>query len=131
MSTIKKKERLSSQKEIVYLVKEGDMFYCYPFRILWSVTPNDEHPSFHMQAAFSVPKKKFKKAVKRNTIRRRMKESFRLNKEPFKQEMKKYPFTLSLLIIYTPTNELKYTKIDHGMKKIFQRLKKAIAEKTQ
>ncbi|MGM0531653.1 MAG: ribonuclease P protein component [Bacteroidota bacterium] len=128
---VRKNERLSSQKEITFLVKEGNTLFCYPFRILWSASQNAQGAPFHIQAAFSVPKRKFKKAVQRNTIRRRMKEAFRLNKEPFKKEMEQYPLTLSLLIIFTPSNELNFAKIEAGMKKAFHILKKALSEKTQ
>ncbi|MBS3774129.1 MAG: ribonuclease P protein component [Bacteroidales bacterium] len=130
MNSLRKNERLSSQKEIALLVKEGNTFLCYPFRIMWSVSRNERDHSFRIQSAFSVPKKKFKKAVKRNKIRRRMKEAFRLQKEPFKKEMTHHPFTLSLLIIYTPHKELNYAKIEAGMKKSFQMLKKVLSEKT-
>lgn len=131
MSTLRKNERLSSQKEISYLVKQGNTFSCYPFRILWSISPNAQVSTFQLQAAFSVPKKKFKKAVQRNTIRRRMKEAFRLNKEPFKKDMKEQPLKLSLLIIFTPVYELDYEKIENGIKKTFQILNKQITDKTQ
>lgn len=131
MSTLKKHERLSSQKQIAELVKEGNTFLKYPFRVMWSVSKIEHRGSFQMEVAFSVPKRKFKKAVKRNTIRRRMREAFRLNKDQFRQEMALYPFKLSLLIIYTPAKELHYDRIEDGMKKTFEILKKAIAEKTQ
>jgi len=131
MSTFRKNERLSSQKEITQLVKEGNTFLCYPLRVLWLVSHNERNASFQIQAAFSVPKKKFKKAVDRNTLRRRLKEAFRHNKDAFKKEMKDYPYTVSLLIIFTPVNALNYEKIEAGIKKSFQILKKQIAEKTQ
>jgi ribonuclease P protein component len=131
MSTFKKHERLSSQKQIANLFKEGNTFLNYPFRVLWSVSKNERNESFQMQVAFSVPKRKFKKAVTRNTIRRRLKESFRLNKERFIEEMGPYSFNLSLLIIYTPAKELHYNTIEAGMKKNFDILKKVIADKTQ
>jgi ribonuclease P protein component len=131
MSTFKKHERLSSQKQIAKLVQEGNTFLNYPFRVLWSISKNEHSESFHMQVAFSVPKRKFKKAVTRNTIRRRMREAFRLNKDRFNEEMEPYPFNLSILIIYTPARELHYNTIEAGMKKNFEILKKALADKTQ
>ncbi|MFP4620014.1 MAG: ribonuclease P protein component [Bacteroidales bacterium] len=131
MSTMKKHERLASQKKISYLAKEGNTFFSYPFRVLWCVDRNEENSPFRIQAAFSVPKKKFKKAVKRNVIRRRTKEAFRLNKEPFKQEMKNFPLTLYLLIIFAPKKELDYSTIEEGMINSFEMLKKHIVRKTE
>ena len=130
MSTFKKSERLSSKKQISSLVINGNTLYCYPFKILWLISPSGPGVPFRMEAAFSVPRRKFKKAVRRNTIRRRMKEAFRLNKEDFKQHLRDHPCVLSVLIIFTPRKELGYAEIDHGIKSAFQILKNIIQDKT-
>src|SRR6056297_1791760 len=116
MSSFKKNERLSGQKEISLLMKKGNVFHRHPFRIQWLVFPNDSGYSFQMKAAFSVPRRKFKKAVKRNTIKRRMKEAYRLNKNTFIQQMKDSRHSLFVLFVFTSRNELSYHDIDNGMK---------------
>ena len=77
--TFPKKERLNNKKEIKELFENGSSFYLYPFKVLFHpYTPEGDEP-YH-KVLFSIPKKRFKKAVTRNKIRRRLKEAYRLNK---------------------------------------------------
>jgi ribonuclease P protein component len=73
--TFKKSERLSQEKLIQELFDKGSSFYLYPFKVLF--LPNDRPTN---QVMASVPKSIFKRAVDRNTIKRRIREGFRLNK---------------------------------------------------
>jgi len=74
-----KEERLRNKKLIDELFRNGSSFLCYPFKVLW--LEQREPQSYPAQVLFGVPKKRFKKAVDRNMIRRRMREAYRLNKE--------------------------------------------------
>lgn len=76
---LKKNERLHSQKLIKELFDKGSSFFLYPFKVM--VLENDSDDSETIQVLFSVSKKKIKKAVHRNLIKRRMKEAYRLNKD--------------------------------------------------
>ena len=84
--TFRKKERLSKQKEIDFLFEKGASFSVYPLRIVFIET----QPVSGAEAAVlvSVPKKKFKQAVKRNRIKRLMREAYRLNKQMFLQSLR-------------------------------------------
>lgn len=75
--TFPKSERLNSKKLIEELFNEGSYFYLYPFRVSYLFK---EDLTDYPQVMFSVSKKKFKSAVKRNRIKRLMKEAYRLNK---------------------------------------------------
>jgi ribonuclease P protein component len=74
----RKEERLSSEKLIKELFQKGSSFYFFPFKVLVMANP-DKSARFH-QLLTSVSKKNFKRAVDRNLIKRRMRESYRLNK---------------------------------------------------
>jgi ribonuclease P protein component len=78
MYTFTKEERLCNKRLIDSLFHSGSSFLCYPFKVSWAV--NDE-PPMPAQVLFAVPKKRFKHATDRNTIKRRMREAYRLNKQ--------------------------------------------------
>lgn len=73
-----KNERIHSQKSIKELFDKGSSFFLYPFKVMVLDQP-DKNEGTH-QVLFSVSKKKIKKAVDRNFVKRRMKEAYRLNK---------------------------------------------------
>jgi ribonuclease P protein component len=79
MHTFKKEERLCNKKLIDGLFHNGSSFLCYPFRASWM--PVDNAQQFPVQVVFSVAKKRYKRAVDRNMIKRRMREAYRLNKQ--------------------------------------------------
>jgi ribonuclease P protein component len=79
--TFTKEERLCNKKLIDELFHKGSSFLCYPFKVSWLST--DQEQPYPVQVLFSVSKKRFKKAVDRNLIKRRAKEAFRLNKQQY------------------------------------------------
>ncbi|HEY8927886.1 MAG TPA: ribonuclease P protein component [Mucilaginibacter sp.] len=81
MYTFKKEERLCNKKLIDRLFHNGSSFLCYPFKASWLVV--DEPLQFPAQILFSVSKKRYKHAVDRNLIKRRMREAYRLNKQQY------------------------------------------------
>ncbi|MBB5394954.1 MULTISPECIES: ribonuclease P protein component [unclassified Mucilaginibacter] len=79
MYTFKKEERLCNKKLIESLFHNGSSFLCYPFKASWM--PADSGQLFPVQIVFSVAKKRYKRAVDRNLVKRRMREAYRLNKQ--------------------------------------------------
>ena len=78
-----KGERLSSFKEIQELMKKGETFFHYPFKVVYRnvALDNANQDEQALNAIIvSVPKRYFKRAVKRNLLKRRIRESYRLNK---------------------------------------------------
>jgi len=81
MYTFKKEERLCNKKLIEQLFHNGSSFLCYPFRASWLLI--DEPDQTPVQVVFSVSKRRYKRAVDRNLIKRRIREAYRLNKQEY------------------------------------------------
>lgn len=79
MNTFNKEERLCSRKLLDLLFKNGSSFLLYPYRISYLFV-SAEH-QFPVQVVINVAKKRYKKAVDRNLIKRRSREAYRLQKE--------------------------------------------------
>lgn len=121
--TFPKNEHLSGEIRIAKLFSEGKAFICYPLRVVFSLVEKEKTP---VKILVSVPKKRFKKAVKRNRIRRMIKEAYRLHKENFLNQLSTQNFTLHIAITYVSDEEMPYTQIE---KKLIEALHKII-EKT-
>ncbi|MBE6245900.1 MAG: ribonuclease P protein component [Bacteroidales bacterium] len=81
-ASFSKDERLHSFKEIQSLMKGGETFFHYPFKVVCQNIPLEGEDDMRPNAIIvSVPKRYFKRAVKRNLLKRRIRESYRLNKE--------------------------------------------------
>ena len=81
MYSLSKSERLCSKTLIEELLTSKLSFVKYPFRIVFK--ESSQIGEFPVRIAISVSKKKFKRAVKRNRIKRLTREAFRLNKNDF------------------------------------------------
>lgn len=79
-----KKEHLTGQKNIETLYKQGNNFLVFPFRVVFLDVTNTKE-TLPIRVMVSVSKKKFKRAVDRNRVKRLMRESYRLNKNVIHQ----------------------------------------------
>ena len=77
--SLSRRERLRGKSRIDRLFAEGKGVLVYPFRCVFLADAGTGGAS----VMFTVPKKRFKRAVKRNLLRRRMKEAYRLAKPAF------------------------------------------------
>jgi len=110
--TFAKKEHLTGEIRIAKLFSEGKAFICYPLRIVFSAAEKEETP---VKVVVSVPKKRCKKAVKRNRIRRMIKEAYRLHKNDLLNQLSTQNFTLHMAITYVSDEELPYAQIEKKM----------------
>lgn len=127
--TLGKLERLKSEKIISCLFnKEGESFAIYPLRIIWMVTTLDT--PFPAQFTVSVSKKRFKKAVDRNSIKRQIREAYRLNKLPIYTQLEQQQQQVAIMILYTGKDKLSYSEIEERMQRIIKRWLKIQRKKT-
>jgi ribonuclease P protein component len=122
--TFTKEERLCSKILIDKLFTEGKSVFSAPFRFVF-LSVEYLKGEFPAQVVFSVPKRNFKRAVKRNLIRRRMREAYRLNKSSFYESLNASEQKLAVMIIYIEKEISEYPKIESG---ILKGLKKIVAK---
>ncbi len=91
LHTLPKEERLSGKTGVKALMESGRWGGSGDIRFCWLKRPGEKVNRIMV----SVPKKHFKRAVKRNLLKRRMRESYRLQKELLA------PRGIDLLLVYT------------------------------
>ncbi len=115
-----KSHRLCSHIVISDLFTQGKSFICYPFRIVYLETTLEE--DVESKILISVSKKKFKRAVWRNQIKRRCKEAYRLNRNEFSCFLKENNKQIAFALVYLPKEILDYQTIEKGMVKTLNRM---------
>ena len=114
--TLPKSEKLHSFGAIRRLFTEGRGGFIYPLRYVVYAEAADE---MEAEILFSTPKKFLKRANKRNKIRRRMREAYRLNKQMLAGSE---PRHLQVALIYSSKESLDYKTIENATQKILEKL---------
>jgi ribonuclease P protein component len=118
--TFKKGERLSSKKSIAELFEKGNSFYSFPYQVIW--LENSIETPFPAQVAISVSKKLFRRAVKRNLIKRRIRESYRKNKHILYDFLLKKHSGINFIIIFKGVTIPDYTEMANSLKSTLEKL---------
>jgi ribonuclease P protein component len=125
--TFTKIERLCSKKAIDDLFANGKSKTQFPFKLIYKVS-EFESP-FPVRAMFVVPKKKHKRANKRNDIKRRMREVYRLNKHTLYESIKTHK--IDLMFICLSNEELEYSVIEKSMLQLIDTIGKINLSETK
>ena len=127
--TFSKAEKLCSRKVFTLLAEKGTRINLFPFRLVFSDSELPENVP--VQAAFTVPKRNFKKAVHRNRIKRLMREVYRKNKALH------YPFIelsgkqFALLFIYYGNQLPDYSVTEEKLKLLLDRFVETLKNPAQ
>jgi ribonuclease P protein component len=106
--TFTKIERLCSKKAIDELFASGKSKTQFPIKLIYK--PVEFESPFPVRAMFVVPKKKHKRANKRNILKRRMREVYRLHKHLLYNVLGENK--LDVMFIYLSNESLEYVDIE-------------------
>lgn len=150
--TLPRAERLRSLKAIRRMFDEGHAGFVYPFRYVSLVERADaeradaerldakgedaESSDVEMTAAvetidaesrrvevmFSVPKKFHKRANRRNLLKRRTREAYRLHREPLRERLQQQGATLRVALIYSTKECHTYKTISYAVQRILEQI---------
>lgn len=117
--TLPKKERLCGKTGISKLLANGKHGNIPGFRFCYLSGNQLEYNRIMV----SVPKKIFKRAVKRNLLKRRIRESWRLQKETLNTT------GIDILFTYSTKEILKFEEVQAAVAKIIEKINKGTAQK--
>lgn len=117
---LSKEERLCSKKSIDKLFAEGDSFIAYPLRVVYIYgLKADTDINNQSQILVSVSKKKFKRANKRNRVKRLIREGYRLNKHQITEVLNNKGVNIDIAFLYLKDELPLFKDIEKAMIKTF------------
>lgn len=126
---MRKPERLNKKKIIEKMFAGGSRsFSIFPLRVVW--LPAEE---LDVQASvlISVSKRRFKRAVKRNRIKRQIREAYRLNKQILLAPLTEKNSRLAIAFIYLADELMNSALVEEKIKTALTRIVEKIpAEQT-
>ena len=120
MKTFNKEERLCSRKHLDLLFKNGSSFLLYPLRISYLYI--DDQQEFPVQVVINVPKKRYKHAVDRNLLKRRIREAYRLHKQEQLYEQLSRPGLLLLSLQFVGKQKYEFSFIEKRLTAVLKKL---------
>lgn len=115
---LSKRERLCSVTAIEQLIAKGRYAVVSPIRACFYIRPKGDTAETDEldRIAVSVPKKLFKRAVKRNLLKRRIREAYRLQKEALEVH------GIDIMFIYNLKEVADFKQIYDAVGKIIEKI---------
>lgn len=115
-SKFPKKEKLKSEILISRLFEEGKSVSSYPLKLIYLDLKGPA--AAKIQCGVTVPKRNFKSAVKRNRIKRLLRESYRLHKEEIFNNIEG---SFAFLFLYLGNELPDYREVEKHMQVILKK----------
>ena len=121
--TLPRAERLRSLKAIRRMFGEGKSGFVYPYRFIYLVHPAEEQVEAQaderpVNVMFSVPKKFHKRANRRNLLKRRTREAYRLGREAMCEKIAQSGCRVDMAFIYSTKECHTYKTINNAVQRI-------------
>ena len=112
-----------TKTEINNLYRTGQKLNYSSFYVFWDFNKNSNNNPLRL--VISIPKKKIKKAVERNYIKRCVKELYRINKVSLSKEIM-HP--INIIMIYNKTQLIEFHQLQEEFLTLFQIISKEVNE---
>ena len=113
-NTLRKSERLDKKKVIEKMFAGGSRsFSVFPLRVVYLPVEELEAP---ISILVSVSKRRFKRAVKRNRVKRQIREAYRKNKSLLVDELQCREQRLAIAFIYLSDELVATAELEEKMK---------------
>lgn len=119
--TFRKTERVTGLKRIEKLFGSGKSFMAYPLRIVYVYRALSVNQAA-VAICVSVPKKRLKRAVHRNRIKRLVREAYRLNKHQFEFDCLPPDTGIDIGLVYVKDTLAEYVDIEKSVKKALREI---------
>lgn len=124
MASFKLEPRLKSRAGIDRLFQQGKTIVEFPIKLYYAPNPG----AISNALVFSVPKRKMKLSVKRNLVKRRMKEAYRKNQSLLQEGLSENNEKMLMGFIYLTDQPESFDLMEQKIMLILQRLNKLKAE---
>lgn len=122
--TLPKEERLSRKRDVDQLFAKGRTFVAFPLRVIYLIVKEE----FLVPSSFlvSVSKKRFKRAVDRNRVKRQMREAYRVRKHELLEVLTGSDRRIWIAFLYMDKEIYPQVKIEKAMEKAIQILRRKL-----
>jgi ribonuclease P protein component len=118
--------RITRKSQLDLLFSSGKSFIAYPLRVIFMKKEKDQGPE--VSVLISVSKRKFKRAVKRNRMKRLIRENFRLQRHELENTLQSLPVSLDVAFIFLKDELSDYKEIQQSMAKAINLLQVKIQD---
>lgn len=123
-NSLGKEERLKGKKVVSEIFgKQKKSVNAYPFRAFYKIISSEESIA---KFGIAVPKKKFKRAVDRNKIKRFVKEAVRINKSVLYKELDGRGISINVMLVCNTDSMPSFNIVEVKIKEILERLAQSV-----
>ncbi len=128
-NTLCKEERLHGRNAVENLFKKAGSrsMVSFPLRVVYAISEAEEDRDIRVRMLVSVPKKHFKRAVKRNRVKRQVREAYRKNKHSLCNSIAAMPFAcLDMAFVWLDDELHSSAEVEKRVVKLLQRIEERI-----
>lgn len=124
MNKFPKNEKITLRKEINTLFSKGEVTYQYPLKLVYNIDKAGWNGK--VKVLISVPARNIGLAVKRNRIKRQIREIYRRNKHVLYTVNSGQPLFMAIIYI-SNKNNVSYQDIEYALLKALHKVKKRVS----